>query len=330
MTQAAPAPPPAERGAAGAESPGFDIVRVAPTGDAVLAGRAAPGSEVSVLDNGKEVARTRADAAGQWVAIPSAPLPSGGQELTLSARNAAGQETKSEASLVVLVPAPPAPTRPVAAAPAGKPEATTAAGPEPAAQAPPAAPIAVLSTPEAAPRVLQAPPAEPGTVPQHDRLELGAVDYDQRGGIRFAGTAPPHATVRLYVDNSAVGDASAEAGGRWTMTPAEDVSVGQHTLRLDQIGPRGQVQERIELPFQRVLLQPSEVLEGHVVVVQPRQNLWRIARHFYGRGIRYTVIYQANRDQIRNPSLIYPGQVFAVPALLDAPGSTPAASSNSR
>jgi nucleoid-associated protein YgaU len=29
--------------------------------------------------------------------------------------------------------------------------------------------------------------------------------------------------------------------------------------------------------------------------------------------LRYTVIYEANRTQIRNPDLIYPGQVFAIP-----------------
>jgi nucleoid-associated protein YgaU len=49
------------------------------------------------------------------------------------------------------------------------------------------------------------------------------------------------------------------------------------------------------------------------MVVQPGQNLWRIARHTYGRGVRYTVIYAANRDTIRDPRLIYPGQVFALP-----------------
>ncbi len=49
------------------------------------------------------------------------------------------------------------------------------------------------------------------------------------------------------------------------------------------------------------------------VIIQPGDNLWTIARHIYGRGIQYTIIYEANRDQIRDPDLIYPGQVFATP-----------------
>jgi nucleoid-associated protein YgaU len=42
-------------------------------------------------------------------------------------------------------------------------------------------------------------------------------------------------------------------------------------------------------------------------------SLWRISRHAYGEGIRYTIIYDANRGTISNPNRIYPGQVFVLP-----------------
>ncbi len=58
---------------------------------------------------------------------------------------------------------------------------------------------------------------------------------------------------------------------------------------------------------------PGVILHPSRVIIQPGDNLWTIARHIYGRGIQYTVIYEANRDQIRDPDLIYPGQVFATP-----------------
>jgi nucleoid-associated protein YgaU len=72
------------------------------------------------------------------------------------------------------------------------------------------------------------------------------------------------------------------------------------------------VASRIEVPFQRDRL-PEDLVQDGRMVVQPGQNLWRIARNTYGRGVRYTVIYAANRDTIRDPRLIYPGQVFALP-----------------
>ena len=49
------------------------------------------------------------------------------------------------------------------------------------------------------------------------------------------------------------------------------------------------------------------------VVIQPGNNLWKLSRVIYGRGKSYTVIYKANKDQIRNPNRIYPGQIFAIP-----------------
>lgn len=61
-------------------------------------------------------------------------------------------------------------------------------------------------------------------------------------------------------------------------------------------------------------LQAAPLGPGHVVI-QPGNNLWRISRVIYGRGIEYTVIYQANRDRIRDPDLIYPGQIFATPGV---------------
>jgi nucleoid-associated protein YgaU len=82
---------------------------------------------------------------------------------------------------------------------------------------------------------------------------------------------------------------------------------------------------RTEVPFQREEL-PAEAFAQQRIVVQPGNNLWRIARSTYGRGIRYTVIYRANKEQIADPNKIYPGQVFTLPTAQPAP----AASSRSR
>ncbi|MGB7263290.1 MAG: LysM peptidoglycan-binding domain-containing protein [Albidovulum sp.] len=54
-------------------------------------------------------------------------------------------------------------------------------------------------------------------------------------------------------------------------------------------------------------------LRVSVVTVQPGFTLWRIARENYGDGIEYVKVYEANKNQIRDPDLIYPGQIFSVP-----------------
>ncbi|MBX6323142.1 MAG: LysM peptidoglycan-binding domain-containing protein, partial [Rhodospirillaceae bacterium] len=75
----------------------------------------------------------------------------------------------------------------------------------------------------------------------------------------------------------------------------------------------GRVVARVESPFARV--EPIAVESGDTrVVVQPGNSLWRIARRTLGDGIRFTAIYDANKSQIADPDLIYPGQVFVVPS----------------
>jgi hypothetical protein len=276
-----PPPAPPAAGQPGSR-PTFDIVRIDPQGNAVMAGHAPPGSQVVIMDGGREIGTVQADQQGSWVFVPSTKMAPGGRELTLAAREPDGTTIRSEGSVLLSVPD------------RGTQENQPA--------------LAVLTGPQRAPRVLDAPG---GVIA--GKLSLGAVDYDQNGEVRFAGGAPPGTTVRVYVDNRPVGEAVADAHGRWSLSPTSPIAPGNHELRLDQLNRGGQVASRLALPFRREQLSSAEIAEGSVVV-QPGESLWRLARKSYGSGVRYTVIYSANRDQIRDPNLIYPGQVFAIPA----------------
>lgn len=56
------------------------------------------------------------------------------------------------------------------------------------------------------------------------------------------------------------------------------------------------------------------VEQGKTYTVQKGDTLWKIAKQFYGNGSQYSKIVSANSDKIKNPNLIYPGQVFSIPA----------------
>jgi nucleoid-associated protein YgaU len=285
--------------------PRFHIARVGSRGTLVTAGSAAAGAEVQLLEGGREIGRARADGRGEWVILPGDPLPPGARELSLLARSPGGPLVPSRDTLLLMVPEPqvaqagPAVTPGGILAPASRTEAAAGG-------------MALLLPPTAAaggaPRLLQAPETAAG----RQRLGLDVVDYDESGAMRFAGSAPPGATVRVYVGSDHAGDAVADPAGRWTLSPATQPAYGRHMLRVDQLAAAGSVAARIELPFQRDRVQEEGLVDGRLIV-QPGANLWRIARRVYGRGTRYTVIYQANREQIRDPDLIYPGQLFSVP-----------------
>ena len=48
-------------------------------------------------------------------------------------------------------------------------------------------------------------------------------------------------------------------------------------------------------------------------IVKSGDCLWTIAKKYYGNGAQYTKIYNANKDKISNPNLIYVGQVLTIP-----------------
>src|SRR3546814_13268793 len=110
----------------------------------------------------------------------------------------------------------------------------------------------------------------------------------------------------IYLDNRLVGDTVAGAEGRWSYAPAEPVSEGLHSLRVDQVGSDGEVLARVETPFSREAMRVASAGEDFVIV-QPGNSLWRIARRNYGHGIQYSVFYEADPAQIRGTRLIHPG-----------------------
>jgi hypothetical protein len=256
-----------------------------------MAGRAAPNALVIILDGEREIGRVQADARGEWVFVPSQPLAPGTRELSLSAKGADGANLTSEQVVVLAVPER---GRDIAGRPA---EASV--------------PLAMITPRQGAgpTTVLQAPTLRPG---ESGKLGLDVIDYSESGPMVMAGRGAPGASVEVYIDNQPVGRAPVGEDGTWTVNPDKRVAPGNYTVRVDQLGKDGRVTGRVEMPFTRgdaIHLASGETQ----VVVQPGNSLWRIARRTYGAGMRFTVLYEANRDQIRDPDLIYPGQLFVVP-----------------
>ena len=301
--------------------PAFDIARIEPTGEAVIAGRATPGATVELLRNGELHDRAVADTSGQFVMVPPR-LPSGVYDLTLRSKQPDGKQATSKQSV------------------------TVALEPSSADQ-----PVVALVTPDK-PTVVLSQPAAPG--PLAGAVVVEAVETEPGGKLHVSGRARPGAAVRLYLNDSLVGSVTAAADRRFAFTINEGVAPGSYRVRLDEVGASfGAVRARAEVPFNipdtpasasvpaqatassrpdiATAQQPqlaatvSTVLpdgDSPSTVVVPKiatttvsrgDSLWRLSRDTYGAGTRYAVIYKANREQIRNPNLIYPGQIFVLP-----------------
>lgn len=121
----------------------------------------------------------------------------------------------------------------------------------------------------------------------------------------------------VYVNNRPIADIDVASDGRWK-GELPDIDKGTYTLRVDELDDAGQVTSRVETPFRREdpdVLADADSGEAPAtqVTVQTGNTLWAIARDRYGEGTLYVQVFEANRDRIRDPDLIFPGQVFALP-----------------
>ena len=398
------APLPEQPGQQAATRPTFDVVRVEPGGEAIVAGRAAPGSEIELLANGKVIDRTRANEVGEFVLMP-APLQPGSHELVLRSTDGGSRQ-----AVTVSVPEPGRGEVLVVVGEPGKPSQVVQAG---APEGPDAGALSQV------PGYVQTPAGA------DTQLRIGAVEAES-GRLFVQGSGQPGGKTVIYLNEAPLAEATIGPDGRWSLTVSKGLSAGEYRVRIDQTGPDGKVIARAEVPFTSqtttvaqsgparapapqvqsavpqsapppapappssakapapaaspaapasppaapaasapeapvvaavprkpapapatapsepsaqpasppppaqetavapqapaVPQEPAATASANPVVskvetfqVQRGDNLWQISRQLYGAGVRYSTIYEANSDQIRDPDRIYPGQIFVVP-----------------
>lgn len=157
-----------------------------------------------------------------------------------------------------------------------------------------------------------------------NKVVLDTISYSDSGEVQIAGRAGADTEVRAYLNNAPVASFAVAANGSWGGR-LEAVEPGVYHLRLDAVEASGKVVSRLETPFKREapeVLQPpagsDTAPDGaaplvRAVTVQKGDTLWAISQQRYGSGFLYVRVFEANTAAIRDPDLIYPGQVFTIP-----------------
>lgn len=324
-------------------APSFDVVRIEPDGSSVIAGNAAPNAVVTILLGAAEIGQATADSQGKFVALLNVPSQTEAQVLSLSVQQADDVLVVSNDSVILapLVQAeqqpqpsdaaqvvPESATEPSTTEPSttelstteqATTEQATVEAPETNPTVTPAAPAVLLAN-EQGVRVIQPAARSPSVMAN---VVIDAISYDAQGEVQLSGRAADQAGeagfVRVYLNDAAIQTTRIERSGDWR-TALPNVDTGIYVLRVDQVDASGAVTSRTQTPFKR---ETAEVLAEtqdsdatqpvRAITVQPGSTLWAIAREKYGDGTLYVRVFEANSDSIRNPDLIYPGQVFQVP-----------------
>ena len=269
-----PAPAPVPRAEQrGPVRPSFDVIRIE-WGELVIAGRAAPGSLVHILDGETEVGRATANSRGEWVFIPNGRLPTGERKLRLFTVDREGQRVYGLQPAVVVISDRP-----------GGNIAITTGGNQPA-------------------RVLQAPAgADIGP------FRVVSLGHNTDGAFRVEGMATSGAKVRIFVDGHMVLETTANSGGAFSGTATHRLEERTTRLRADMIVD-GTVTRRVEYRFTPQFFEG----DNRSLIVMRGDSLWNIAVREYGRGTDYVVLFEANASHIADPDRIFENQVISIPA----------------
>ena len=144
-----------------------------------------------------------------------------------------------------------------------------------------------------------------------EKLTLDRIKYSENGTAILFGRARNEMNVLVYLDNNFQTKTTPGLDGGWKVDLGI-VEPGIYKLRIDETTNNGDVIFRIETPFKQEAKDLLDKMFTKAITVQPGNSLWRIARRIYGRGIMYIDIYKKNDHLIKDPNLIYPGQVFSL------------------
>lgn len=157
-----------------------------------------------------------------------------------------------------------------------------------------------------------------------DVLKPGSTDVASRAEVNFVVDVPETSPAAIAENTAPTTQAPLSPPTPGESTPTPQVAVAAPPAATPPTAPAAQAPAATpavgDVPT--MVAEPvgdpdDQRYASGKAIIRHGDNLWTIARRVYGLGIKYTAIYEANDDQIRDPDRIYPGQVFALPQSAD-------------
>ena len=297
----------------------IDLARVKPDGAAVFAGTAAANAKIRIFEGDILLGETVANANGEWVIVLEKSLAAGQHLISVAMERSDGTTEMADRSLAVEIYQD-TETKPLVAL---LPETATEVpvliqSPDDVDKTKSAATASeatasgtiVADAAEAAPAKPQAKSQIAAS--QIAALAPSAIVWRDASRILISGTSRGGVRVTVNDAKGQFGEALVLADGAWQVAGSLDLDIAVNQLRFALFDDANQIIARYDLPVKARDLAKGQ--DGSpLVVVNKGDMLWRIAYHQLGEGVKYVDIVRRNQQDIADPDLIYPKQIFAVP-----------------
>ena len=312
----------------------IDLARVKPDGAAVFAGTAAPNTKIRIFEGDILLGETIANANGEWVIVLEKSLAAGQHLISVAMERSDGTTEMADRSLAVeiyqdtetkplvallpetatevpvLIQSPDDVDKAKLAATASEATASEATASEAIVVDPAKADAAMPETAAAAPGKAQANSQIAAS--QIAALAPSAIVWRDASRILISGTSRGGVRVAVNDAKGQFGEALVLADGAWQVAGSLDMDIAVNQLRFALFDDANQIIARYDLPVKARDLAKGQ--DGSpLVVVNKGDMLWRIAYQQLGEGVKYVDIVRRNQQDITDPDLIYPKQIFAVP-----------------
>ena len=277
--------------------PEIDIIKVSPDGSFVIAGKGQPNSNINILNKGDLIDSSIVDSDGNWVVISKENLKTGDNLISIDQINNNGlvlrhkqlfitkiDKLKKDQPLVISVP--------------------NKNGEN----------INIIQQPSEKQKIYK---VENDLVIQKKIksnkkiFNVKTIFFNENGFVSIQGEVNFGKRIELYINKKIMETIKIE-NLKWQYNSDTIIDYGLHDLLVVLKSNKDETLDKITLPFMRVEMPYNDVPENFILI-KPGDMLWTIAYRLYGDPFKYIQIFEENKDQITNPDLIFPGQLFSIP-----------------
>ena len=258
----------------------FDIVRISKIGDAVIAGKSHPNINIDLLSNDKVIANFFSDANGEWIWVSDSPIVPGEKRFKLRHTDEKNNEHESDQVILVL--------------------------------------DTTKNDFKSSNKVLLKSSSNNTDILNlelvQDGLSLDMANLKEDGLFILTGRTLPQNEIKFFKSNKIVGKVISDLEGKWnfeykSFNPSPEELIIVTDVKEQEISLSFSEKDLIKF------INAKNKFYANKITVQPGNSLWRIARKTLGDGMHYSEIYLNNITRIKDPNLIFPGQVFNIPRI---------------